>query len=150
MSAEDFQLIDDSKIDDSILIGDFWKTFYQHGAEINKGNQNINFYFGENPNYIQIGNAYLEIDIEVRNADRSNFTNADAIRLVNNGFDYIFQEGWLSTSAGTEIEHSKNLPIVSTIIRLLTQEDGYLSSYFDKIDETNWYQRLNVKTYAYW
>ena len=48
----------------------------------------------------------------------------------------FFQEGRLSTSAGTEIEHKKNLGSVSTIMRLLTQKDGDLSSYFDKINET--------------
>ena len=136
MSAENFQLIDDLKIDDSIIKMDFIKIYHQHGAEVNNENQNIKFYFGEKLNYIQIGNAYLEIDILVRKADRTNFSNADEIRLVNNGLAYIFQEGRLSTSAGTEIEHNKNLRNVSTIMRLLTQKDGDLSSYFDKIDET--------------
>ena len=62
--------------------------------------------------------------------------NTDNIRLVNNAFAYIFQEARISTSSGTEIEHNKNLGNVSTIMRLLTQKDGDLSSYFDKIDET--------------
>ena len=101
MSAEDFQLIDDSKIDDSIMKRDFIKIYHQHGAEINIENQNIKFYFGEKLNYIEIGIVYLEIDILVREADRSIFTNADEIRLVNNGLASIFQEGRLSTSAGT-------------------------------------------------
>ena len=65
MSAGDLQLIDDSKIDDSILKRDFIKIYHQHGAEVNIENQNIQLYFGENLNYIQISNAYLEIDIEV-------------------------------------------------------------------------------------
>ena len=64
------------------------------------------------------------------------FANADQITLVNNGLAYIFQEGRLSTSAGTEIEHNNNLGSVSTIMRLLTRKDGDLSSYFDKIGET--------------
>ena len=115
---------------------DFIKIYHQHGAEVNNENQNNKFYFGKNLNYIQIGNSYLEIDIEVRKADGTNFANADEIRLVNNAFAYIFQEGRLFTSAGTEIEHSKNLGNVSTIMRLLTQKDGDLSSYFDKINET--------------
>ena len=55
--------------------------------------------------------------------------------MVNNGLAYNFQEGRISTSAGTEIEHNKNLGNVSTIMRLLTHKDGDLSSYFDKIDE---------------
>ena len=135
MSAEDFQLIDDSMIDDSIIKRDFIKIYHQQGAEVNDENQNIKFYFGENLNYIQKGNAYLEIDKEVKIADRTNFTNADEIRLVNNVLAYIFKEGRLSTSAGKEIEHNKHLGPVSTIMRLLTQKDGDLSSYFDKIDE---------------
>ena len=135
MSAEDFQLIDDSKIDDSIIKRDFIKIYHQHGAEVNSENQNIKFYFGENLNYIQIGNAYLESDILVRKADATNFTNVDEIRLVNNALAYVFQEARLSTSAGTEIEHNKNLGVVSTVMRLLTEKDGDLSSYFDKINE---------------
>ena len=55
--------------------------------------------------------------------------------MVNNALAFVFQEGRLSTSAGTEIEHNKNLGIVSTIMRLLTQKDGVLSSYFDKNNE---------------
>ena len=140
MSAEDFQLIDDSKIDDSIIKRDFIKIYHQHGAEVNNENQNIKFYFGENLNYIQIGNAYLEIDIEFKKAAGVDppvaLEDADNIRLVNNAFAYVVQEGRISTSAGTEIEHNKNLGHVSTIMRLLTQKDGDLSSYFDKIDET--------------
>ena len=136
MSAENFQLIDDSKIDDSFIKRYFIKIYHQHGAEVNNENQNIKFYFRENLNYIQIGNAYLEINILIRKADRTNFTKADEIRLVNNGLSYFFQKGRLSTSAGTEIEHNKNLGNVSLIMRLLTQKDGDLSFYFDKINET--------------
>ena len=55
--------------------------------------------------------------------------------MVNNGLAYIFQEGRLSTSAGTEMERNKNLGNVLTIMRLKTQKDGDLSSYFNKIDE---------------
>ena len=91
---------------------------------------------GENLNYIQIASSYLENDREVKKADGTNFTNADEIRLVNNGLAYIFQEERIYTSAGTEIEQNKNLGSVSTIMRLLTQKDGDLSSYFEKIDET--------------
>ena len=108
---EDFQLIDDSKIDDSIIKRDFIKIYHQHAAKVNNENQNKKFYFGENPNYIQIGNACFEIDILVRKADRTNFANADDIRLVNNGLAYFFQEGRITTSAGTEIEHSKTSEI---------------------------------------
>ena len=43
MSAEDFQLIDDSKIDVSIIKRDFINLYHQHGAEVNNENQKINF-----------------------------------------------------------------------------------------------------------
>ena len=135
MSAEAFQLIDDSKIDDSLIKRDFIKLYHQHGAEVDDENQNINFFFGENLNYVHIGNVYLEIDNLVRRADGNNLDIADNNRLVNSGLAYIFQEGRLSTSAGTEIEYNKNLGNVSTLLRLLTHKDGDLSSYFDKIVE---------------
>ena len=134
MSAEGFQLIDYSRIDDSIIKRDFIKKYHQQGAEVNE-NQKIKFYFGENLNCVQIGNGYLEIDREVKKVDEINFTKADQIRLFNNGIAYLFQEARLSTSSGTEIENNKYLGAVSTIMRLLTQKDGDLSSYFDKIDE---------------
>ena len=73
MSAEGFQLIHDSKIDDSIIKRDFIKIYHQHGAEVNNENQNNKFFFGENLIYIQIGNSYLEFDIEVKKADGENF-----------------------------------------------------------------------------
>ena len=57
------------------------------------------------------------------------------MRLVNNGLPYKFEEGRISTSARTEIEHNKNLGPVSTIMRVLTQKDGDLSSYFYRINE---------------
>ena len=41
MSAEDFQMIDDSKIDNSIIKRDFIKIYHQHGAEVKNENQNI-------------------------------------------------------------------------------------------------------------
>ena len=77
MSAEFFQLKDDSMIDDSIIKRDFIKVYHQHGDEVNKENQNNKFYFGEHLNHIQLGNAYLEIEIWVEKADRTNFLNAD-------------------------------------------------------------------------
>ena len=45
MSAEDFQLIDDSKNDDSIIKRDFVKMYHQHGAEVNNEKQNIKFFW---------------------------------------------------------------------------------------------------------
>ena len=65
-----------------------------------------------------------------------NFTNTDQIKLVKNGLAFIFREGWLSTSSGTEKGNIKHLGSVNTILRLLTQKIGDLSTYFDMIDES--------------
>ena len=59
MSAEDFQLIHDSKNDDSFIKRDFIKIYHQHGAEVNNKNHSNKFYFGESPNYLQIENAHF-------------------------------------------------------------------------------------------
>ena len=50
MSPDNFQLIDDSKIDGSIIKSDFIEVYHQHGAEVNNENQNNKLYCGENLN----------------------------------------------------------------------------------------------------
>ena len=64
------------------------------------------------------------------------FTNASAIRLVNNAFAYCFKEATLTTTGGMEIENNIYVGPVTTIMRLLTSKDGDLSSYFDKNGES--------------
>ena len=135
MRLEDFQLIDNDPIDNSIVKRDHNKVYHQQGANLNDSNQNVEFIFGENKNYHQIGNAYLEFDITLRN-NAGNFTNASVIRMVNIAFAYCFKEATLTTTGGMEIEHSKYVGPVSTIMRLLTSKDGDLSSYFDKNGES--------------
>ena len=61
MSYEDFELVDNMQIDNSIVKRDFTKVYHQQGANLNDANQSIEFLFGENNNYHQIGNAYLEL-----------------------------------------------------------------------------------------
>ena len=140
MSLEDFQLIDNEPIDDSIIKRDFIKIYHQQGAQLNDLDQNIEFNFGENNNYHQIGNSYLQFDITVRKADNINFNNDPAvnevIRLVNNASAHCFKEAIISTTGGLEIENIKFLGQVSTVMRALTSKDGDLLSHFDKIDET--------------
>ena len=135
MSLEDFQLIDNSSIDNSIVKRDYTKVYHQQGANLNDSNQNVEFIFGKNNNYNQIGNACLEFDITVRNT-AGNFTNASVTRLVNNAFAFCFKEATLTTTGGMEIEHNKYVGPVSTIMRLLTSKDGDLSSYFYKNGES--------------
>ena len=141
MSANDFQLIDDEKIDDSIIKRDFIKIYHQSGANVDADNSQIKFYFGENHNFIQVGNGYLEFDIRVRKRNNAIFIVADnntneIIRLVNNAFAYTIHDARISTSAGVEIEQNKYVGPISTIMRLVTQKDGDLSTYFDIINES--------------
>ena len=105
-------MIDDSKIDDFIKrekskSRDFIKMYQEQGAEVKNAKRNFEFYFLENLNYIQIRNGYIEVDIEVKKPDKTNFTTADQIRLVSDGLAYIFQEGRICTSSLTQIENNK-------------------------------------------
>ena len=140
MSANDFQLIDDEKIDDSIIKRDFIKIYHQSGANVDAENSQIKFYFGENHNFIQVGNGYLEFVIRIRRDDGNPFTivapGNDIIRLVNNAFAYTIHDARISTSAGVEIEQNKYVGPISTIMRLVTEKDGDLSTYFDIINES--------------
>ena len=63
MSLEDFQLLDNEPFDNSITKRDFTEFYHQQGAHLNQSDQNIEFIFGENNNYHQIGHSYLELDI---------------------------------------------------------------------------------------
>ena len=139
MSAEDFQLTDREKIDDSIIKRDFIKIYRQSGANVDAEKSQINFFFGENHNFIQVGDGYLEFDIGVRRTDGGPFTIAprlDTMRLVNNAFAYTIHDARMSTSAEVEIEQNKYVGPISTIMRLVTQKYGDLSLYFDTIDES--------------
>ena len=136
MSAEDFQLKDTEKIDDSIIKRDFIKIYHQSGANVHAETSQIKFYFVENHNFIQVGNGYLEFDIRIRLDNDSNFVDGNVIRLVNNAFAYTMRGARISTSAGVEIEQNKYVGPISTIMRLVTQQDGDLSTYFDIIDES--------------
>ena len=134
MSLEDFQLLDNEPIDNSIIKRDFTKTYHRQGDQLNQSDQNIEFIFGENNNYHQIGNAYLEFNITVRKNDSTNFHYDDPIRLVNNAFAFCFKEARLSTTIGGDIEINKFCGPVSTIMRLISNKDGDLLSQFDNIN----------------
>ena len=67
--------------------------------------------------------------IPVNDGDRN-----DMIRLVNNAFAYTIHDARISTSAGVEIEQNKYVGPI-TKMRLVTQKDGDLSTYFDIIEE---------------
>ena len=90
MSLEDFQLLDNEPLDNTISKRDLTKIYHRQGDKLNQSDQKIEFIFGENNNYHQIGNAYLELNITVRKNDTTNFRNDDPIRLVNNAFAFSF------------------------------------------------------------
>ena len=92
---------------------------------------------GENNNYHQVGNSYLEFDLTVRREDNAIFTNNSPIRLTNNAFAYCFKEARLSVTSGSHLEHNKYVGPISTIMSVLTSKDGDLLSQFDNINEGN-------------
>ena len=137
MSLEDFQLLDNDTLVNSIFKRDFTKLYHQQGDQLNQSDQNIDIIFGDNNNYHQVGNAYLEFNITVRKNDTTNFHTDDPIPLVNNGFAYCFNEARLSTSIGSDIEINKFCGQVSTIMRAISNKDGDLLSQFDIINEND-------------
>ena len=152
MSLEDFQMIDNDPIDNSFVKRDYTKVHHQQGANLNDSNQNVEFIIGENNNYHQIGNAYLEFDITVRST-AGNFTKESVIRLVNNAFAFCFKEASITTTGGMDIEVNKYVGQISTIMRMLTSKDGDLSSYFDKngesvLDNDNPLKKILINNHA--
>ena len=134
MSLERFELIDNETIDNYIMKRVFIKIHHQQGSKLNDPDQKIEFIFGENNNYHETGNAYLQYDITVRNPAAS-LTDGSVIRLVNNAFAYCFKEGSLSTTGNSDLEHDKFVNNFSTNMRNLTSKDGDLSSSFKTAGE---------------
>ena len=137
MSLEDFLLLDNEPIDNSIKKRDFLKVYHQQAAQLNQSYQNIELIIGENNNYHQIGNAYLEFDITVRKNDTTTFHNEDPLRLVNIGYAFCFKEVTLSTTIGSDREHKKFCGQVSTIMKIISNKNGDLISQFDNINEND-------------
>ena len=72
MSLECFQFLDTESIDNSIMKRIFFKIYHKQGEQLNQSDLNTEF-FGENNDYHQIGNGYLDFDITVRKNDNTNF-----------------------------------------------------------------------------
>ena len=47
MSLEDFQLLGNEAFDKSIIKRDFTKVYYQQGAQLNRSDQNIEFFLAK-------------------------------------------------------------------------------------------------------
>ena len=115
MSLDDFQLLDNEVFDNSVVKRDFMRVYHQQGAQLTDPDQNTKIIFGENCNYHQIGNAYLEYDITVQNPAAVSDDNS-RIRLTNNGLAYAFQEAVLATTSGSNLEQNKFVGQISTIM----------------------------------
>ena len=135
MNHEKFQIIDNEAIDNSIMKRVFLKIYHQQAAILKDSEENIDFIFGKNNIYHQIGIAYLQyemtIDKEVANAADRLLVDGDVIRLVIRAFAYYFKGARLSTTVGSDIEHNKYVGADSTIIRALTKSYGDLLSHLD-------------------
>ena len=92
MSLEDFHLLDNEPLDNSIIKRGFTKIYHRQGDQLNQSHQNIEFIFGENNNYHQIGNAYLEFINIVRKNDDTNFHHEDPVRLLNNILFFVSEK----------------------------------------------------------
>ena len=137
MSPEDFQLLDNEPLDKSIIKRDFTKIYHRQGDQLNQSGQYIEFIFGENNYYHQIGNAYLEFIITVRKNDPTNFHTDDPIGLVNNAFAFCFKEARLTKSIGVDFEINRFCGQISTIMRAISNKDGDLLSQFDNFNEND-------------
>ena len=65
MSLEDFQLIDNEPIDNSIMKRDYTKVYHKQGANLNGSNQNNDFIFGENNNSTTITKSEMDISYSI-------------------------------------------------------------------------------------
>ena len=116
--------------------------YHQQAALLNDPDQNVEFIFGGNNNYHQLGNFHLGFDVRVREAgcNNFNFTNDPAtnevIKLVNNAFAYCLRKVPYQLPEAWRLNKPTFLGHLSTIMRALTSKDGYLLSHFDNIDET--------------
>ena len=137
MSLEDFQLLDNEPFDNSIIKREFTKIYHQQGPQLNQSDQNIEFIFGENNNYHQIGNGFLEFDITVRKNHTTYFHIDDPIRLVNNGYASCFKEARINSTFGSDIEHNKFCGQMSTIVKLISNKDDDLLYQFGNTNEND-------------
>ena len=119
MSLEKFQLLDNEPLDNSIIKRDFTKIYHRQGDQLIQSDQNFEVFFGENNNYHQIANAYLEFSITVQKNDDTNFHHENPVRLVNNGYAFYFKEARLGTTIGSDIGIKKICGQVSNIMKAI-------------------------------
>ena len=94
MSLDYFQLKDDEAIANSNIKREFVEIYHQQGAKLDNTDQNFEFFFAENINYHQIGNAYLQYEktVEKDEAIQADYIliDGDTIKLANIAFPFRF------------------------------------------------------------
>ena len=126
MSLDDYQLLDNEPFDNFFTERDFTKIYHQQGAHLKQSDQNFDSIFGENNNYHQIGNGYLECNLTVRKNDTTNFHIEDPILLANNGYAFCSKDARSSTTFGSDIKQNKCCGQVSTIMKVISIRDDDL------------------------
>ena len=94
---------------------------------------------GENDNYHQVGNAYLQYDEIFRkvalapanegdppNPPDPDFIKDDNIRLVNNAFAATIKQVRLATTEGADYKENKYVGSLATMMLILTNKAGDL------------------------
>ena len=134
MSFEDFQLIDETEIDDSFLDIDFSENHHQQSDNLIDSDKNIDFVFGDNNNYYQIGEAFLQFELLLKiNGGQFEDFKIDITTSIKNAFARFFKEATIMTTRGSAKEQNKYVRLVCTIMRVLTSKDGNLSSNLIKV-----------------
>ena len=130
MSLQDFQILDDDIVDNSIIERVFLKVYHQQRAQLNQWDQNMEIFFAGNNNFHQMGNGYLEFDITVSRSDTTNFHYDDPIRLVNFACAFCFKEDRSSTTLGSDLKRNRTLNKLIRII-YLGKKAGCISNPFN-------------------
>ena len=103
MSAEEFQLIDETVFDNSILKRDFSKIYHEHGVYLIDYGESINLFFGVSSKFYPIGNSYLQFELTLeKDGGQFEDDNTDMIRLVKIASAHLSTEK--TTTGGSEVE----------------------------------------------
>ena len=149
MSLDDFQLLDNEPLDESIIKGEFLEVYHQQGAQLNDQLQKVESISGENNNHHQVANSYLEFNISVRHPT-AGFNNNAEIRFANFGVAFCFDQVTISTTGGMEIQHVKILGQGSINMTSSTSNDSELLSYFNKNNDTDENASMNKNSLNAW
>ena len=133
MSADDFQLFDELVFDNSILKRDFSRLSQQPGANLYDFDNIIDSFFEETNNYYEIGNAYLHFGLTLKmNLGFLEDDYTGTIKFTYTGtIIQVPKKATIMKTVRSEIEQNKYVGRICTILRVLTNKVGHISTYFD-------------------